>query len=59
MSFQYFPKVPIDHGKCPRYVLQFLWIMLQYSIQALHNIKGGALWQKIFNSWKLFLTVVT
>ena len=38
---------------------EFLWIMLQYSIQALSNIKDRALGQKIRNNWELLLAVVT
>ena len=42
---------------CPRYLLEFLLIMLQYSIQALCNISDGALSDK--KDWTLLLTVVT
>ena len=31
---------------CPGYVLEFLWIMLKFSIQAQHNISDGALFDK-------------
>ena len=58
MSFPYFLKVALDNawvwgGGDTWYFLEFFWIMLQYSIQALHNILDGA------NGWKLLLTVVT
>ena len=35
VSFSHFPKVVLDHvGDDPGYLLEFLWIVLQYSIQA-------------------------
>ena len=41
------------------YFLQIMWIMLQYSIQALCSIKDEALCDKLSNGWELLLTVVT
>ena len=38
VSFSYFPKVALNHGRCPWYLLEFLWIMSQYLIQALCNV---------------------
>ena len=38
VSFSYFPYVAFDHwrgGVDPQYLLEFLWIMLQYLIEAL------------------------
>ena len=41
VSFSNFPRVALDHrGKrdAPQYILEFLWIMLQYSNQALCDL---------------------
>ena len=38
-EFSYFPKIILNPvGGALQYLLEFLWIMLQYSIQALCNI---------------------
>ena len=59
VSFSYFPKVALGHDivGAPQY-LRFLWIMWQYSIQALRN-KMKLFFDKKVNGWKLLLTVVT
>ena len=42
VSFSYFPKVTLYHGGAPpspkKKLLEFLWTMLQYPVQALCNI---------------------
>ena len=58
-DFHIFPSLHSMVGSICRYFFEFLWIMLQYSVQALSNIKDGALWQNISDSWKLLLAVVT
>ena len=46
LSFSYFPMVALDDEGAPQYLLEFLWIMLKYSVQTLCNILGGALCEK-------------
>ena len=38
--------VALDDEGAPQYLLEFLWIMLKYSVQTLCNILGGALCEK-------------
>ena len=35
--FSDFPKVALDHGGCPQFLLELSW-MLQYSVQVLYSI---------------------
>ena len=43
----------------PQYLLEFLWVILHYSVQAVCNIYDGALCnKKKGNSWKLLLNVI-
>ena len=47
--FNIFPSL-YSHGSAPWYLLEFLWIMLQNSVQALCNIKDGAFCD---NKWEI------
>ena len=47
--------------RVPQYILEFLWIILPYSVKTLRSILDTELFvTKIFeNSWKLLLNAVT
>ena len=51
--FHIYPRFHPIMGEYPPYFLEFLWIMLQYSIQTLCNIWGGTLFDK-----NIFLNVI-
>ena len=58
-SFSYFPNTAFDCGCAPRYLLEFLWIMLPYWFKPYAASKMELFVIKKGNSWELLLTVVT
>ena len=62
LSFSYFPKIALDHWGAPRHP-NAPWISMGpitiFRSSPMQRLKWSSLWQKIKNSWKLLLTVLT
>ena len=57
-TFSYFRRLHWIMVGVPQYLLEF---SLYYSVSSssMQDLRWSSLWQKIWNSWKLFLTVAT
>ena len=60
VSFSYFPKVASDHGRSPHISFRsFMDHVTIFSASSMYHLQWISLRQKIGNSWKLPLTIVT
>ena len=60
MSFSYFPKVALDHWRCPLiFFRSFMDHVIIFSPRPMQHLRWSSSWQKIGKSWKQSFTVVT